>query len=137
MANLGIVVSEFNKEITSKMEEHALHYAKKSGAKVVRTIHVYGAFDMPLAVKKLLEQKNVDAVVTLGAIIKGETRHDELIAYTVANALTRLSLQFNKPVTLGISGPGVSWELAEARVDDYAKRAVLAAIGLVKELKKK
>ena len=82
---LGFVVSEFHRDITYQMEILGREHAAFLGAKVVRTFYVPGVFDMPLAVKRLLEQKSqgkeeVDAVVTLGCVIEGATEHDEVIA---------------------------------------------------------
>lgn len=133
---LGIVVSEFNSEITGEMEKTALAYAKKQGADVAATLQVPGAYDIPLATKKILLDKKIDAVIALGAIIKGNTKHDELIAQSTANALALLSLEFNKPIALGIIGPGATDDDAEKRKYEYAERAVETAIKLVKKLRR-
>src|ERR671917_2061906 len=77
---LAIVVSEFNSEITFKMLEGALEHAATVSSKVSYILYVPGTFDMPLAVERLLRKKNVDAIVTLGAVIKGDTRHDDIVA---------------------------------------------------------
>ncbi len=134
--NIGIVTSEFNSEITSVMERHAIKKAEELGINVIKTVKVPGSFDMPIMVKKLLVRNDVDAVITLGAIIKGGTQHDELIAKTVADRLTALSVEFEKPVTLGIIGPGATWEQASERAEEYAERALVAAAKLAEELKK-
>jgi len=130
MVRLGFVVSEFNGEITGEMEKVATSYARELGAEVVRIIHVPGAFDMPLAVDLLLKSWGVDAVVTLGCIMKGETKHDELIANALAATLHRLALKHGKPVALGVMGPGINEKQARARIREYARRAVDAAIKL-------
>src|SRR3989304_3760423 len=92
---LGFVVSEFNRDLTSQMENLGKEHAAFLGALVEKVIYVPGVFDMPLAVKKLAED--------------------------------------NKPITLGISGPGMSRLDAHERVE-YAKRAVEAAVKMVKRL---
>lgn len=129
MANLGLVVSEFNREITREMEELAREAAEELEAEVVDTVYVPGTYDMPLAVKSLLERGDVDAVVTIGVVIEGDTLHDEVIAGAVAPKLVDLSLEYDKPVSLGVSGPGMSMDEAHARVD-YAERAVESAVEL-------
>jgi len=136
MVRIGIVVSEFNKEITGRMLEAAKKCAKKNGAQVVDVVAVPGAYDAPLAAKQMLVRNDVDAIVAIGCVLKGETKHDEVIMNSVASALTLLSLQFNKPVALGISGPGINEKQAKARIDEYAKRSVIAAIKMVGVLKK-
>ncbi len=133
---LGFIVAEFNPEITKEMEKTALEHAKKVGAVISTTIHVPGVYDIPLAVKKLLLDKRIDAVVTLGAVIKGDTKHDEVICQSTANTLATLSLDFNKPISLGIIGPGATDAQADARKKEYAERAVDAAITLVKRLRR-
>lgn len=132
---LGIVVSEFNYDITKMMLEKAKEHAEFLGAEVVAIARAPGVFDVPFFVKKLLERKDVDAVVTLGAIITGETKHDEVIAHQAARKILDLSLEFNKPVTLGISGPGQNRIQAMERIESYAKRAVEAAVKMVKRLR--
>lgn len=139
---IGIVVCEFNREITEVMEKTAIERIKTQdlGCKTrdskleTRIMHVPGAYDSPLAVKKLLMDKKISGVVVLGAIIKGGTKHDEIIAQSTANALTALSLEYKKPIALGIIGPGATEEQADARKQEYAKRAVDAVIKMIKEL---
>ena len=131
---LGFVVSEFNREITYMMEKLAEEHAEFLGAEVVYKIIVPGTFDMPLAVKRLLEKEDVDAVVTIGCVIEGETEHDEIVLHNAARKMADLSIQYNKPVTLGVSGPGMTRLQAEERVE-YGKRAVEAAVKMVKRLR--
>ena len=131
---LGFVVSEFHRDITYQMEILGREHAEFLGAKIYRTVYTPGTFDMPLAVKKLLTDGEVDAVVTLGCIIEGATEHDEVIASQLTRKIMDLSLEYNKPVTLGVSGPGMTRLEAQERTD-YAKRAVEAAVKLVKRLR--
>ncbi len=86
-AKLGLVVSEFNNEITYKMLARAKQYIKRADASIRYVCYVPGSFDMPLMIGELLKKKDVDAVVTLGAVIKGETGHDEIIAGNVARLI--------------------------------------------------
>ncbi len=121
---LGMVVSKFNYEITGEMSKRALQRAREVGARVIKTVEVPGSFEIPLAVKELLEDKNIDGVVTIGTIIKGGTDHDTVVAHSVARKLLDLSVEYSKPVSLGISGPNITWQQAEKRIDEYAIRAV-------------
>ena len=125
---IGIVVSEFNKEITSKMEKSAEKAAKKLDVQIIKKIHVPGSFEIPLAAKKLFKDKRIDAVVALGAVIQGETYHDLIIVTTIAQKLADLSLQYNKPLGFGIIGPRVTWQQAQERAEEYAERAVRAVV---------
>ncbi|MDD5336996.1 MAG: 6,7-dimethyl-8-ribityllumazine synthase [Candidatus ainarchaeum sp.] len=130
------MVAEFNPNITGEMEKHAMEEAKKSGIDLVEVLHVPGVFDMPLAVKKLLWNKKIDAVVTLGFVKKGETKHDEIVAENASREISGLALEYKKPVVLGVIGPGATFPQAEARKEEYARRAVQSAIKLVKEMRK-
>ncbi len=134
--NIAIVVSEFNEKVTSRMLEVALEKAKLLNLNVKFTSKVPGVFDMPLLVDTLLEKKTVDGVVTLGAVIKGQTKHDELIANATAQRLTKLSLKHKKPVSLGITGPGMGERQAHARIRPVSERAIEAVLKISQELEK-
>ncbi|EHQ35113.1 MULTISPECIES: 6,7-dimethyl-8-ribityllumazine synthase [Methanoplanus] len=131
---LGFVVAEFNRDLTYMMEIEGEEHAKFLGAEIVDRIYVPGAYDMPLAIKKLLKDDNIDAVVTIGCVIEGATSHDEIVVQHAARKIIDLSLEYDKPVALGISGPGMTRLEATQRID-YAKRAVESAIKLVQRLK--
>lgn len=134
--NVAIVTAEFNEEITSRMLEVASEKAKSLNLNIKYSCKVPGAYDMPIVVDALLQRKDVDGVVTLGAIIKGQTKHDEVIAQSTAKSLTELSVKYQKPVSLGISGPGMQERHAYARIRPVAERAVEAVLKLSKELEK-
>lgn len=125
---IGIVVSEFNYDITMMMLERAKEHAVFLGAQVVKVITVPGVFDMGLAIKKLLQSIGVDGVVALGAVIEGETEHDELVIQHAARKIIDLSIQYDKPVSLGITGPGMTRLQAEERIE----RAKMAVESIVK-----
>jgi len=130
------VISEFNEEVTSRMLLVAEEKAKIMKLKIIYTCKVPGAYDMPIIVDSLLQKKDVDGVVTLGAIIKGQTKHDELIAHSAANALTTLSIKYKKPVSLGITGPGMQERHAYARIRPVAERAVEAVVKIYDEIQR-
>ena len=134
--NIAVVVSEFNEEVTSRMLSVAEEKAKSMRLKISYSCKVPGAYDMPIIVDSLLKKKDVDGVVTLGAIIKGQTKHDEVISHSTAKSLTELSVKYQKPVSLGISGPGMQERHAYARIRPVAERAVEAVIKISKELEK-
>lgn len=131
---IALVVSEFNSEVTAPMEQRALRHAESLGAEVARVVRVPGVYDMAPVVKALLRRKEIDGVVMIGAVIKGETRHDELIAHAVAAAGIQLSIEFDKPVGLAVTGPGMTDEQAAARIDN-AKRGVEAVVRVARALK--
>jgi 6,7-dimethyl-8-ribityllumazine synthase len=128
---IAFVVSEFNYDITMPMLEQAKQHAVFLGAEVAREVQVPGVFDMPLAIKKLCEREDVDAVVCLGAVIEGETEHDDIVIQHASRKIADLAVQYGKPVGLGITGPGMSRLQAEARIT-RAKSAVEAVVKLDK-----
>ena len=106
------------------------------GVRVAHVCRVPGAFDMPVAVDALLRNDTIQGVATLGAIIKGQTKHDEVISYTTARALQDLSVRYGKPVSLGVTGPGMRERQAYARIRPVAERAIEAVSGISSELEK-
>ena len=130
------MVSEFNNEVTSRMHKVALEKARELKLNVKYECKVPGVFDMPLVIDTLLQKKDVDGIVTLGAIIKGQTKHDELIANVIAARISKLSIKYQKPISLGISGPGMSERQAFARIRPVSERAVDSIFKTAKELKK-
>jgi len=133
MTSLGLVVASFHRPITERMEQSARDAAAARGATVVETLHVPGAYDAPLAADRLARRDDVDGVAVLGAIVTGDTDHDQVIGAAAAEGLTRVSLDRDKPVTLGISGPGQTPQEAVDRVDKGAD-AVESACDLVEAL---
>jgi len=133
---IAIVVSEFNRSITFQMLAAAKSQAQKVNADIRYVCYVPGSFDMPLILEELLKKRDVDAVVTLGAVIKGETRHDEIVAENAARLIADLSLKHGKPVALGITGPNITIEQARNRVRLVPLRAVNAAVNMAIRIKK-
>lgn len=133
---LGICSTEFHWDIVGPMLEFAKRHAEFLEVEVAVEILVPGVYELPLAAKKLVEREDIDAVVALGAVIEGETQHDELVMQHAARKLIDLAIQYDKPVALGISGPGMSRMQALERVNEYARRAVEAAVKTVKRLEK-
>ncbi|MFB6138927.1 MAG: 6,7-dimethyl-8-ribityllumazine synthase [Halosimplex sp.] len=135
MARLGLVVAQFDKAgtVIDEMEAAAREAADERGAEVVATVEVPGSYDTPLAADRLARRDDVDAVAVIGAIVEGDTDHDEVIADAAAQGLTDVSLDRDTPVALGIIGPGMSAAEANARTD-YGATAVESALDLVEAL---
>ena len=131
---IGAVVAEFNYDITMMMLERAKEHAQFLGAEITNIVKVPGVFDMGLAIKKLLEKKSIHGVVALGAVIEGETEHDDIVIQHAARKIADLSIEYGKPVGLGISGPGMSRLQAQDRID-RAKAAVEAVVKLHRRLR--
>ncbi len=124
---LAIVQAQFNAEITDAMTEAAVAHATKAGAVVSHRLTVPGVYDLPLTVQHMARRRDVDAVVVIGCVVSGETKHDELITFSTAKTLQEISLATDTPIGLGIIGPGMTWQQAEARIGNGA-HAVEAAL---------
>jgi 6,7-dimethyl-8-ribityllumazine synthase len=131
---VAVVASEFNYDVTWMMVERAREEIRFLGATVGPMVKTPGVYDMPLAVRALFERKDVDAVVTLGAVIEGETDHDQVVMNQAARKLTDLSVEFGKPLGLGISGPGETRLQAQDRIENAAN-AVRAVVKMVERLR--
>jgi 6,7-dimethyl-8-ribityllumazine synthase len=130
---LALVAADFNFDVTSLMLERARRHAEFLGAEVM-IVHVPGVFDMPAIIKRLLARKDIDAVVLIGAVIKGDTLHDEVIMHATAQAVAQLAAQTGKPVGFGVTGPGMTRDQAVDRIDN-ARNAVESAVRMVQALK--
>jgi 6,7-dimethyl-8-ribityllumazine synthase len=131
---IAVVGSEFNYDITTVMIERAREEIDFLGAELGPVVKTPGVYDMPIAVQALMGRKDVDAVVTLGAVIEGETHHDEVIMNQAARKLTDLSVEFSKPLGLGISGPGETRLQAQDRIENAAA-AVRSVVKMVRRLR--
>lgn len=132
---LAIAVSEFNYDVTYLMLQKALSHARFLGAEVVYVVKVPGVWELPMAVKALVAKPEVDAVAALGAVIQGATRHDEVVAQQSARKLLDIAVESGKPVALGVIGPGANRVQALERAEEYARRAVEAAVKMARRLR--
>ncbi len=121
---IAIVVAQFHKEIADAMVASAEKTAQECSAMVHAIIRVPGCFEIPLAAKRLLLKKNIDAIVVLGYIERGETLHGEVMGYVVHHALMQLQLELMKPIGFGIIGPGATEAQARKRMKSAARNAV-------------
>ena len=132
---IGAVVAEFNYEVTLLMLERAKAEAEFLGVEINHIVKVPGVFDMPLAIKRLLARDDVDAVITLGAVITGATKHDEMIAAQASRQIMDLGLAADKPVALGVTGPGMTELEAVDRIEK-GRDAVDAVVKMLQRLEK-
>jgi 6,7-dimethyl-8-ribityllumazine synthase len=133
---VAIVASEYNYDVTLLMLERAKEELDFLGATLGPVVKTPGVYDMPLAVKVLFDKSGIDAVVALGAVIEGETGHDEVVMNQATRKLTDLSVEYGKPLGLGISGPGETRLQAQDRIENAgnAVRAVIKMVGRLRDL---
>lgn len=99
---VAIVTSLFNEKWTKKLESGALETLTSHELQPYVQVEVPGAIEIPLAVKALLADKNCDAVVALGLVIRGETSHYDYVCNAVERGCSQLQLEYNKPVAFGV-----------------------------------
>jgi 6,7-dimethyl-8-ribityllumazine synthase len=132
---LGIVVTEFNSDISEAMLAAAQDEATALGVEIAAVSHVPGAYEIPLIADKLLQNTDITSVVVLGFIEKGSTQHGEVMAHTVSSSLFDSSMKHGKAIGYGIIGPGATLEQADHRKEPYARAAVRAAVASTKALR--
>lgn len=135
MVKLALVVAEFNYDVTQLMLQKALEHAKFLGAEVTYVVKAPGVFDVPTLLAEVVKKEDVDAVAVLGAVIQGATKHDELVANQAARKILDISVESGKPVALGVIGPGANRIQALERVEEYARRAVEAAVKMARRMR--
>lgn len=101
---VAVVVASYNRSITGKLHAAAIARLQKAGIAEdrIETVWVPGAWEIPLAVKWQVEKRDCIAVVTLGAVIRGDTTHDQHINRAVSNGIMNLSIATSKPIAFGV-----------------------------------
>ncbi|TAN33496.1 6,7-dimethyl-8-ribityllumazine synthase [Patescibacteria group bacterium] len=145
---IAIAKANFNGEITSGLLAGCLRALKECAVsdKNIKILEVPGSFELPLAAQKLAAAnphggrvKKYDAVICLGAVIKGETKHDEYISSACSMGLVNVALKFNLPVLFAVlTTPNLELAKARAGDDDFNKgyEAGLAAVEILDNLAK-
>lgn len=138
---LPIVVSRFNDFITNKLLDGAVDALLKHGVSEqnIDVIKVPGSFEIPIAAKKIAEKKSPDAIICLGAIIRGATPHFGYIASAVAKGIATVSLEAGIPVAFGVITADTieqAVERAGTKSSNKGWEAAMAAIEMAQLMKK-
>lgn len=131
---IGIVVSEWNTAITNALLDGAYSSLIEHGIKKQDIIikYVPGSFELPLGGQFLLEYNDVDAVICLGCVIQGETRHFEFICSAVADGISQISLDYNTPVIFGVLTTNTIEQAKERSGGKHGNKGTEAAISAIK-----
>ncbi|GGK73347.1 6,7-dimethyl-8-ribityllumazine synthase [Rufibacter glacialis] len=132
----GLVVAEWNKEITDTLCQGAYETLLQHGAKPENIYRntVPGSFELTLGAQFLAQSNEIDAVIALGVVIKGETKHDDYICHAVAQGLTQVGLKFNKPVIFGLvttNDEQQAWDRAGGKHGNKGVEAAATAIQML------
>jgi 6,7-dimethyl-8-ribityllumazine synthase len=133
----GVVVSRWNEYVNQMLLEGALDELKRHGDPEVLVVKVPGSWEIPLAVRALIESDKVDAVIALGTILQGATSHADMLASDVSSALMAMQTELKAPIAWGILTPEnqeQAIERAGMKVGNKGREAALAAIEMANVL---
>jgi len=132
--HFGIVVAEWNAAITNALYEGAYESLIEHGALLenIYTYSVPGSFELPSGADILLKNRKLDAVICLGCVIQGETRHFDFICTAVANGTINVSLKYSKPVIFGVLTTDNQQQADDRAGGKHGNKGVEAAITAIK-----
>lgn len=133
---IGIVVSEWNDHITDSLLNGAKECLMAHGVKNEKIIvrRVPGSFELPLGAEWMLKQASVDAVICIGCIIQGETRHFEFIAQAVADGIMNVGLKHQKPVIFSVLTCNTMEQAEDRAGGKHGNKGVEGAVSALKML---
>lgn len=136
---IGIVQSEWNHDITAPLLDGCVKKLMELGIDQdqISKYVVPGAYELPLGARWLLDQENVDAIICLGCVIQGATKHDDYINQTVSRAIMNLSLMSKKPVIFGLLTTNTHAQAKERAGGDVGHKGEEAAISALQMLQLK
>ncbi|TXF91739.1 6,7-dimethyl-8-ribityllumazine synthase [Neolewinella aurantiaca] len=128
--SFGIVVADWNRDITHALYEACMETLLKHGAKEenISVAQVPGAFELPAGARILAGREKLDAVICLGCVIKGETQHDEYINNAVAQGLMNLSISTGRPFIFGLLTPNTHEQAVDRAGGKHGNKGVEAAV---------
>ena len=126
MAKISIICGSYHKEQITRMLEYAQQEAETLGLSITEVVWVPGAMEIPLSLERQLRNDEIDAAACLGIIEKGQTKHGLAMGQAVTKAIVDLQLKHDKPIGLGIIGPGAKLEHIEPRIEPHARAAISA-----------
>lgn len=130
----GVVVSDWNSEVTHALLEGALKTLKKHGVpdKEIIVKHVPGSFELPLAAQWIAEYDDVDGIICLGCVIQGETPHFTYVCQGVTSGIAQLNLEYNIPVIFGVLTTGTHQQALDRAGGQHGNKGDEAAITAIK-----
>ena len=123
---IAVVCGSFHEKEIERMLSWANDEATKLSLELLDEVWVPGSMEVPLALERLCKNSEVDGAICLGIIEKGETQHGLAMGQAVIKSIVDLQLKFNKPIGLGIIGPGAEKHHIEPRLEPHARAAVAA-----------
>lgn len=128
--NLGVVCGSFHREEVEMMLEFAKDEAVVKNWEVLDVVWVPGSMEAPLALERMLQREEIQGAIVLGIIERGETDHGLVMGQSVTMSIIELQIKHNKPIGLGIIGPGAEPEHIGPRLEPHARAAVGAVAAM-------
>ncbi len=131
---IGIVVSEWNAEITDNLLRGCQETLSECGITLdkIHILHVPGSFELPMGAQLLLENKSIEAVICLGSVVRGETPHFDFVCQACANGIKDVMLKHNKPVIFGVLTDNTMDQARARSGGNLGNKGVEAAITAIK-----
>ena len=132
----AIIVSEWNEAVTGAMFEGAYNTLRENGVRKENILRkdVPGSFELTLAAQWMAKREDVDAVICIGCVIQGETKHFDFICDAVAHGITNVSLKYDKPVIFGVLTPNNQQQALDRAGGKHGNKGDEAAITAIKML---
>ena len=126
MNKIAVVCGSFHEKEINQMLEYAKDEAMNLGLEISEVVWVPGAMEVPLAIDRLLSKEDIVGAACLGIIEKGHTQHGLAMGQAVIKSLIDLQLGYDKPIGLGIIGPGTEPQHIAPRLEPHARSAIAA-----------
>ena len=132
----GLVVADWHKDITDTLSNGAIETLLKHGAQKENIYRntVPGSFELTLGAQFLAQHEEIDAVICIGVVIKGDTKHDDYINHAVATGLTNVSLKYNKPIAFGLVTTNNLEQALDRAGGKHGNKGVEAAAAVIQML---
>tara|TARA_B100000459_G_C8513561_1_gene172880 strand:- start:135 stop:536 length:402 start_codon:yes stop_codon:yes gene_type:complete len=128
---IAIVCGSFHQSEVQRMLEWATDEATKCDLAVEEVVWVPGAMEVPLALDRLLSREDIGGAACLGIIEKGQTQHGLVMGQAVIKSIIELQVVHEKPIGLGIIGPGAEPEHIEPRLEPHSRSAIGALCAMI------
>jgi len=128
---IAVICGSFHQKEVERMLSWAKQEAEKYSLELIEPVWVPGAMEVPLALERNCKSSNVDGAICLGIIEKGQTQHGLAMGQAVIKSIIEIQIRHNKPIGLGIIGPGAEPEHIEPRLEPHARAAVSAVVKML------
>ena len=132
----AIIVAEWNEEVTASLYAGAFETLISNGVlpENIEKVNVPGSYELSFGAQKMAQKVDIDAIICIGCVIQGETKHNDYINHAVAQGLTNVSLKYNKPVIFGVLTPNNQQQALDRAGGKHGNKGDEAAITAIKML---